>query len=493
MERQNKKGTQRNVLPFINYRYLKKDNYTLPEVAALFRMKEPMLLRYLDKSGHIDDFRRANATFVIDRDGLVKLHKKMYHAYSNLERKKKQEAQRAKREKEIERIREAKRIREEIDEADRARVREVLGRKKEIGTMKTIVDTLIGIDTIRYYNILTNKQAGKTLDAISCLDSFFTETKDDRRGKYSYRSEYFAEQGIKIRVAKYGDSPWGLYILLHPTLLLGDNDRSALYRPNKENYEELLDRASKVLKKAKVPYELEDMLINRVDITMNVIFKQKEYVDGYIRIIKKSPILPCYELDQFHKNEHKAKDPVKANKHSYIQRCKSAAYFIYNKRAQLLMIDKFPESLVDKYVLRFEAQLKGKAIKKWISADAWGNHYQVLQQGVKNGATIHKWYLKRLGLLAGDHLRYEDAVELVGNVRSKKTRNRMLDIMEALGYNKTNLTNVVKKLGLKHEAANKAMKTFAKLGISPITVPNAEDRTLPCLSEILDNPHYKIG
>ena len=350
--------------------------------------------------------------------------------------------------------------------------------------MKHLINYVVGIDTLSYYHVLTDKQARAIVRELSDRTKFFTEVDDYEKDSYACRSEHYAERGIKVRVARYKGNLWGLYILVHPTLLLGDDDRSALYRPKKGSYNELLKQTKAIFKELNIPFDLEDMALSRADITINLIFVDSEYVDRYLRIIKKAKTLKHYSLDKFRESEHKAKDPKEANKHSYIQRCKSASYFVYDKTAQLHMIDKFPETLEKKHILRLEAQLSGKAMKKWCKSKACKNHYQVLHQLVKNGRDIHRWYLKRMGLLLGEHMRYEDAVERVNTVKGEKTRRHMLAIMEALGYNNANLSNVLDKLKLKPNAASKALRMFSELGISPITVPNAEDASLPGMADL---------
>ncbi len=351
--------------------------------------------------------------------------------------------------------------------------------------MSILLGITIGIDTILYYKALSYSQMEKILSAMMRLSGFFTEEDDYEHESYSYRSEHFADKGIRIRVSKRGDSPWGLYVLIHPTLLLGNDDRSALYRPTKGNYQALLKHAKKPFSKFKIPFGLDQMKLCRADVTINLLFKRDKYVAAYLRIIKKSLLLAHYKLDWFREGEHRAKDVKEANKNSYTQRCKSASYFVYGKDAQLKMIGKFPETLKGKHVLRLEAQLRSKAMKKWGNRDAQGDQYKTLRQLVRNGVRIHRWYLKRMGLLAGEHLRFEDAVEIVSNVKGKKTRRRMLDIMDALSFNNVNLSNVIQKLDLKPNAVSKAFKKFSELGISPITVPNAEDDALPSLAKFI--------
>jgi len=347
---------------------------------------------------------------------------------------------------------------------------------------------LYGIDTVSFYVVLTHSQKNTILRRMTeHKKAFFTEEDNYERGVYSYRSEYLAEQGIKLRVAKYGNTPWGLYILVHPALALGNTDRAALYQPNKENYKKLAKVVDTKLKKYEVPVQMEKMSMLRADVTINLFFSNGEFVCQYLKTFRKCLLIPHYKLSHFREDDHKAKNPEKANKHSYKQFCKSAAYFAYDKAAQLQMIDKFPESLADKHVLRLEAQLSSKAIRKWINSDDFGKHRKVLEQLVENGAGIHKWYLKRMGLLLGEHLRYEDAVKMVDGVKNEKTRKHMHAVMKALGYNNANLTNVFRRLDITPRIAKKALDKFEKIGISPITVPNDSPiKRLPGLADLID-------
>ena len=102
-------------------------------------------------------------------------------------------------------------------------------------------------------------------------------------------------------------------------------------------------------------------------------FEDSDLAESYLRILKKGLLLPHYHLEWFRKNERKAKDIKAANTHSYKQACQSAAFFSYDKTAQLEMIGRFPDRLIGKRVLRLEVQLRRKGIRKWVCEDDLDN------------------------------------------------------------------------------------------------------------------------
>ena len=344
-----------------------------------------------------------------------------------------------------------------------------------------------GIDSFSAYYPLTWEQKNKMIEELKARTGFRTLKEDYFQGTYIYASNCFVHQGIKITISSVNQSVWGLYIIVHPTLVLGNENRSALYGPAKPSYKKMLKIIDKFLNQVCAPCSLENMKLSRVDVTMNLIFDDSDMVNQYLRIIKKGLILPHYQLDWFRKNQHKAKDPSAANRHSYTQRCKSASFFAYDKTAQLEMIDCFPDALIDKHILRLEAQLKPKALKKWLSNAHVKTFYKTLKELSDQASKIMRWYLKRMRLLDCQHTGYEEAAEIISNLKNKKTRERMLYLLRKTS-DKRDLSAALVKLkehyGLKTNQVNHILRKFHKLGISPITIPNAEDKALPSLAAL---------
>jgi len=338
--------------------------------------------------------------------------------------------------------------------------------------------TELGIDTFSYYYMLTPKQKSEIVKQLKGMEGFHTEICDYETNSYSYLSNRFAEKGVKVWVRRKNGAPWGLLIVVHPMLVLGDSNRSALYQAQKkEEYKKIYRQIDELLKIINVPCSINKMKLYRIDVTANLIFTDETLVNEYLRILKKSCILPHYQLDWFRKEEHKAKDYKTANKHSFKQYCKSAAVFSYDKTAQLEMIGACPASLIGKRVLRVETQLRRNGMKKWTSKDTMsGSNWYILKKLWKNSEKIIRWYIKRLQTVEGQYVRYEDAVSAVKIIKGKKTRERMLYLLRKTSDSETltaALEKLRKKYGLNNSQQRTILKQFKKLKISPITLKNA--------------------
>lgn len=141
------------------------------------------------------------------------------------------------------------------------------------------------------------------------------------------------------------------------------------------------------------------------------------------------------------------------------------------------IIDAFPDALIGKRVLRLEAQLRRKAMKKWAGKDAMDNrNWAIIKALGKNVEKILNWYLKQMQAATEHYLRYQDAVDIVSQVKGNKTRERMLFLLRKTSDSET-LTAALEKLRrefcLKKSQCRNVLKKFEKLGISPITLQNA--------------------
>ena len=336
----------------------------------------------------------------------------------------------------------------------------------------------IGIDTISFRHNLSFKQKKAIIKEMKGLPKFKNNEHDYEHPSHKYTSDYFAKQGVKLQISRTEENPWELLVIIHPTLVLGEDDRSALYYASKSSYNKIVKTVDKILKQINVPFSLDDMPLYRLDVTVNLIFDDGRLVVEYIRILKKCKILTHYKLDWFREKEKKAKDCKLANRHSHKQRCKSASFFVYDKTAQLEMIDHFPDALMGKKILRLEAQLRRKTLKKWVPDKALGSNWEIIRDVYKNRKKIIKWYLGRIQP-AGRYVRYKDAVGLIEDAKLKeKTRDRMLYLLRKTS-DKESLTAALKDLKSEYHLTSSqcgtVLKKFRKLGISPITLPNSSE------------------
>ena len=331
-----------------------------------------------------------------------------------------------------------------------------------------------GIDTICYACILTSTQKDCMLQAVKGRPGFQTKVCNYWKGQFVYT--YSGWAGVRLRLRRSGEAvPWELEVIAHPARVLGNPDRSALYVPQKDSYREFLRRADAWLEESAVPCALKEMQVRRADYTQNHCFSDVELVQAYLRILKKSRVLPHYRVEEFREEEGKTKDVREANRHSYKQSCKSAAFFAYDKTAQLAMLGEEGTKLKSGRILRLEVQLRRKALRHWIPEKDLDSGWKTVKHLGKQGDAILQWYWERLQPGGGSYVRYQTAWERVETVKGKKLREQMCTLLRRTSDSQnleTALEKCRKQDGWSRGQIHRVLEAFKKLGIHPITLPN---------------------
>ena len=187
-------------------------------------------------------------------------------------------------------------------------------------------------------------------------------------------------------------------IRIEPCRVLGSDDPTALYQYTKKSFHKLQQFCDRYLEMLCIPGSIETMKVSRCDLTCNLGFPDQQYVDAYLRILKKSHMIPGYKADIFKTNAKKAKDPNQANQHSHCIRCKQASLLCYDKIDQLKMVGRCPHELEDAAILRLEVQLKRPALKRMLGKKALENNATLLKAAAKQLRTP----LKKCSLTADD-------------------------------------------------------------------------------------------
>lgn len=242
-------------------------------------------------------------------------------------------------------------------------------------------------------------------------------------GNYWSRSEHytvdaFREQGVWLYLSRM-DTIYRVKVRIEPCRVLAGGDPTALFQADKKQYHAI--------------------------------------VEQYIRTLQKSFVLPHYKWACFREGDGKAKNVREANKHSCRQQCRQAAFFAYDKTAQLQMTGRRPEGRLGKRVLRLEAELNRGAMKQHLGKQK--SNYQFLKQGVKRAGKVIDWYLKRVYKdNTSPHLRYEDAVACIAGQRWKdKTKERAAYLLRKVSDSQSldaALQKTMEHFGIKRDAAD---------------------------------------
>ena len=353
--------------------------------------------------------------------------------------------------------------------------------------MKTHIE--LGIDSMNYTGPLTAAQKDAVLSELKKRAGFQKNCGDYFKEYYHYSSDCFADQCVKIQIEKTAKTPWRISLIVHPTLVLGERDRSKLWQPTKKSFRAMENALVSKLKKVQLDLPPETLSLSRVDVTANLEFDDAALVTEYLRIIKKSRILHHYKADWFKEKDGKARDCREANRHSYKQSCKQGALFAYDKTAQLQMIGQLPHALIGKRILRIEAQLRQKAIQKWVPAKAYSSSWDIIRTIFKKGQDILRWYLRRMQPVGTPYRRYETAVAQAQAIRGEKTRTRILYLLRKMSDCRdldAALEKTAAHFGLNRRKQKNLLKTCNKKGINPVTLTNSGVyEALPPLSKLL--------
>ena len=341
-----------------------------------------------------------------------------------------------------------------------------------------ILSILCGVHTFSVGMILTYGQF-KEIQKACRKTGYIQDTSNIWQGKESLYCYAYHEKGVKVYLYGKAGKIYRLRVQIEPCRVLRDPDPTTLAKMSKRQYKKLVKAVDSMLEKIKVPLSIDDMKISRCDLTMNIEFFTLGELMEYLRIFKKSRCIPHYKHIFFKKNDHKTKDYKTANNHSHCISCKSACFLIYDKIAQLEMIDRLDESLLGRHILRFEAELQRPALKKHLGKQAMATNYKLLASAAQKSEKVIRWYLNRMQPPCERYLRYEDAVKMVEESGfRKKTRERMLYLLRKTS-DKESLTAASNALCDKYKLSGSqcraALKRFQKLGISPITLTNTSD------------------
>lgn len=300
----------------------------------------------------------------------------------------------------------------------------------------------------------------------------------NKKGQESYVLLDQQMPGITVTLYPiYQPRTYRVNIKVEPCRVLGSDDPTALYQCSKKSFHELQQLCDRYLEMLCIPGSIETMKVSRCDLTCNLGFPDQQYVDAYLRILKKSHMIPGYKADIFKTNAKKAKDPNQANQHSHCIRCKQASLLCYDKIDQLKMVGRCPHELEDAAILRLEAQLKRPALKRALGKRALEDNAALLKAASDQVAEVIHSYLSRIFPCSGTHLQYEDAVSVVQKIKKETLREQMLYLLRKVSDAAT-WDSAARKLNehytdVTDKRIKKIYSKFDAFDINPITLPNS--------------------
>ena len=355
-----------------------------------------------------------------------------------------------------------------------------------------LIDLQTGVHTVELSQTLTKKQFTAILDCC-CTKGRLIHVKEK---KECYVLQDQSMPGITVTLYPIrSHNVYRVSIKIEPCRVLDSDDPTELYRYSKESYRKLQKVCNPYLEGLQIPGGIDAMAISRCDLTCNLFFTHQDYVEAYLRILKKSHLIPDYKVVQFSKHERKAKNPKRANEHSYCIRCSRAVFLCYDKIDQLDMIGRYTEKLDGCFVLRMEAQLKREGLKRRLGKEAMQDNASILKAGTAQAAGVIAYYLEKMFPCDVPHFRYEDTVSAIKTVKKEAMREQMLFLLRKTSDGSGLDTAIAKCQKAYQSVGQKQIKRiwekFDLLGVNPIPLTNSSPfcclRSLRSLLEIEKN------
>lgn len=343
-----------------------------------------------------------------------------------------------------------------------------------------------GIHTLSFGRALTGKAYHEILRA-ALIAGMPVEAQDDYFSDSSTHTLLgLQKRGIVIYLSRPKRTVYMLKLRIEPERLLGNTDAQALWQCEKGEWKRLVKSIDVLLQPLYIP-SLADMKLSIMELTVNLSFSEQRYVDEYLGILKNGCVNAHYRRLYFDKCSGKAKNAAEANRHSYKVTCKQKSLFVYDKTAQLLMTERIAK-VPDHRTLRIEVSLRREAIKKEFGKGCTVKEY--LEKGSKNARKIVREFLKRLLLSEGQYYPYDEAIELVQQFKTEKTRQRAALLIQ-LCSRKKSLNQAIRAMrtehGVKRSPVERVIRKMEKIGLSPLTIPiRRHAQPLPSLLSLLE-------
>lgn len=341
-----------------------------------------------------------------------------------------------------------------------------------MGKLKT--SETYGIHTIELYaKNLKYTAVQKVIDRLADSGKIQKIKSDSYNIDRHLKSQYFVEDGIRMRIYQSYNHSSGIGFTINPcSLLSGKYQPVRLWKPTPEATDGLLKRLSFMLEMLGLDcVHVEDLSLSQMDLTANI-----WGVDPAPRIRKfRKGIIPRgFEAIS---NQDKEYLYMIKSKRAGSKKPGRVLVKAYDKIHELKINHRCPKSLKDKTILRLEVSMKREAFLKKMDLDRTASLYEMLRAGYDRGEEIIFHYRKKMYPFTGKSLRYEETKKLV----QEKTKDDLLQEQMLFLLKKTSdstgVSAAVQKLEdhynhVDDRRVKKIFNKFDELGISPVTQPH---------------------
>lgn len=359
-----------------------------------------------------------------------------------------------------------------------------------------------GIHTYSLYHKIFYTEAQNLIELLKETGHCYPTKENEENYNGTYVSDLFADSGVKIYIYRYYDYSGFSPCITPCSLLKGSYAAQNLYHPTPKKDWEVMDGLTDILNKLEVKSDSDDIIrahemsVCRADPCINFYLDSDDEVSEYLRILKKSFLIPHYYIVKFEKLSSRVKNVEEANTHSYRIKSRKAEFTAYDKIYEMQLGNRCPEELNDTHILRIEAGLKRDALLKRLNKRRKCPDEKLLENTAENTVKILVNFLKKMRIGTGNHIQYRDAEAFIvkAELEDKMKKRMLFLICKASDSNLSSaLGKICEKYNLNDNQCERILNQFDALGISPITLRNdSRFQLLPSLLHLLQKDQDAI-
>lgn len=292
-------------------------------------------------------------------------------------------------------------------------------------------------------------------------------------------------------------------MVVNPALILGGGYHD-LCSLSPESLSTCMKLISSILQKFEVGFAVDQLILSRIDCTVDVKFPKEDALAAFISCIQRTDPPRSYHIERFNKGQPNHKE---MNRHSFRMACNDVCLTVYDKTFQLMHEGLMDEASIPLGRLRFEAAFCSPAFQRLfvkygdgIFLDGSSEHdLETVIIGFSNlSLRLLQDYFGQ-HMTPGQYLRGDLALQRIdsGPFSAKVESKMKLLLAEVARCHKGGISAALKKLegdGFTRNELQYLLRCFEKIDLNPATINNSSGHEeFPSIAELLSDEERFIG
>lgn len=316
--------------------------------------------------------------------------------------------------------------------------------------------------------------------------------QDEYNLNHTYKLDGLSKQGLKLTIHQYATHPgFARLKLTFGSLLSGKFDPLRLYKGEKGGWGDIQSAYGGLLKLDNFPNKLNKLSLARLDLTEDITLASDFEVDWTVYVLGKSVKSSKYHRVRFTHKSKDVDDPGEANHHSMeycTQTTRKAkkrqrttgiqprtAFKAYNKTYEInqRLRKKGQSELIKENILRVELTHTGAALKCKLKLDKEASNKKMVNTAAQQAHDLI-WRFMESGMFTkGRVYRFDHTIKKIEQASGIREDDRPLMLKLCRKVSECdNLGNAMRRMDIGEKAQRRLLKLFAKLSLSPVTLPN---------------------